>query len=338
MKATTKVWINPVNRSDSSEHQGIFKVLEFHPFPEPGNPHLHLWNDHKIVVVLIENEDGTLTDNVWVRAEDINGQIPIEYMTTKEQVLQASTVEGMVVKLPAGQLDRKLYQEVAAALNLIGGKWKGGKVSGFVFETDPTDLLAQIANGEKRNLKKEFQFFATPAHVADELVILANINSNHKILEPSAGRGAIVDAIGRKINIRKPNLIHVFELMDINISFLEKRNVISFQGKDFTLMKPQVTEGVDDRYDRIIANPPFSKNQDIEHIYKMWEFLKPGGRIVTIASNHWRFASGKKELAFRQWIADTHAELHEVEAGAFKESGTNISVCILIIDKSSEND
>ena len=45
-------------------------------------------------------------------------------MTTKEQVLQNCTVEGTVVKLPNVQLDRKLYQEVAKALELIGGKWK----------------------------------------------------------------------------------------------------------------------------------------------------------------------------------------------------------------------
>ena len=40
-------------------------------------------------------------------------------MTTKEQVLQNCTVEGTVVKLPNVQLDRKIYQEVAKALELI---------------------------------------------------------------------------------------------------------------------------------------------------------------------------------------------------------------------------
>ena len=44
---------------------------------------------------------------------------------TKEQVLQDCTIEGNVVKLPNIQLDRKDYQEVAKALELIGGKWKG---------------------------------------------------------------------------------------------------------------------------------------------------------------------------------------------------------------------
>ena len=91
---------------------------------------------------------------------------------TKEQVLQECTVEGNVVKLPNIQLDRKEYLEVKKVLELIGGKWKGGKVAGFVFATDPTDLLNQVANGEKRNLKKEFQFFATPEKLADELAVI----------------------------------------------------------------------------------------------------------------------------------------------------------------------
>ena len=43
-------------------------------------------------------------------------------MTTKEQVLQNCTIEGNIVKLPNIQLDRKLYQEVAKSLELIGGK------------------------------------------------------------------------------------------------------------------------------------------------------------------------------------------------------------------------
>lgn len=51
-------------------------------------------------------------------------------MTTQE-VLQQCTVEGNVVKLPAQQLDRKLYQDVAKALQLIGGKWTGGKTQGL---------------------------------------------------------------------------------------------------------------------------------------------------------------------------------------------------------------
>jgi hypothetical protein len=66
---------------------------------------------------------------------------------TKIDVLKKCIVDGNVIRLPEGQLNRKLYQDVAKALELIGGKWKGGKVFGFVFQSDPTELLAQIAGG-----------------------------------------------------------------------------------------------------------------------------------------------------------------------------------------------
>jgi len=39
------------------------------------------------------------------------------------EVLKKCRVEGNVIKLPEGQLERNIYQEVAKALELIGGKW-----------------------------------------------------------------------------------------------------------------------------------------------------------------------------------------------------------------------
>lgn len=200
-------------------------------------------------------------------------------MEQVQKILQQCTVDGLIVKLPEGQLERKLYQEVAKSLELIGGKWKGGKVMGFVFPADPTELLEQIANGEKRNLKKEYQFFATPQTLAAEMVRNADINSpDLMVLEPSAGQGAIVNEI---LKAERGLIVHCFELMDINRTVLSKIKDCVILGNDFlTETEPF------HRFDRIIANPPFAKNQDIDHIYKMWEVLKPGGKIVTIASKH----------------------------------------------------
>lgn len=118
---------------------------------------------------------------------------------TVTEVLQNCRVEGNVVKLPEGQLDRKLYLEVSNKLQLIGGKWKGGKTAGFVFEQDPAELLAEISEGADRNLKKEYQFFETPAELADRLVELAEMENYHRVLEPSAGRGAIVNTIPSEV-------------------------------------------------------------------------------------------------------------------------------------------
>ena len=173
-------------------------------------------------------------------------------MNTKEKVLQKCKVEGVVVKLPEGQLDRKLYQETAKSLESIGGKWKGGKVFGFVFPEDPTELLEQIANGENRNLKKEFQFFGTPDGVADWLVELAQIKDADDILEPEAGQAAIVRAINRVLPNKK---VHCYELMPVNQTILRKNENVIFLGEDFLKSEDVVPF----QFDKIIANPPFSK-------------------------------------------------------------------------------
>lgn len=76
----------------------------------------------------------------------------------KHEILQKCKVEGNLVKLPDIQLDRKLYLEVSKALNLIGGIWRGGKVGGFVFQTDPTDSLYQISIGQQVSIKKKWNF------------------------------------------------------------------------------------------------------------------------------------------------------------------------------------
>lgn len=241
---------------------------------------------------------------------------------TKEEVLNQCVVNGLVVMLPDVQLDRKVYQELAKSLELIGGKWNR-KEKGFLFVEDPTELLSQISSGEKRNLKKEYQFFATPDNLADELVELANIKENDLILEPSAGQGAIIEAVLRK----NPQAnIFAFELMDIN-SIVLTRKGFNHELTDFLKVPGKPT------YDKIIANPPFSKNSDIEHIIHMYQMLKSGGRLVSVSSRHWKNSNNKKESKFREWIDEVGAEVIEVDAGAFKSSGTNISTYIIIVDK-----
>lgn len=242
---------------------------------------------------------------------------------TKEQVLQDCTVEGNVVKLPNIQLNRKDYQEVAKALELIGGKWKGGKIMGFVFVTDPTDLLDQIANGEKRNLKKEFQFFATPEKLADELVYLADLKQHDTILEPSAGQGAIVKAINKVVDV----VPDCFELMDVNTLILKK------SGLSFNLIGEDFLKNEGKTYSKIIANPPFTKNQDIDHLKEMYNCLSRGGKLVCITSESWVNGSQKKQVDFKKWLEKENAEIIDIEKGSFKESGTAVGGKIIVLEK-----
>ena len=86
-------------------------------------------------------------------------------------------------------------------------------------------------------------------------------------------------------------------------------------------------------YSKIIANPPFTKNQDIDHIKAMYRRLKPGGRLVSIASQHWLKSTNKKETDFRNWLKSVNAKTKEIGGGAFKESGTVVGGMIIIINK-----
>jgi len=241
----------------------------------------------------------------------------------KIEVLQNCKVEENVIKLPDTQLDRKEYLEVKKALELIGGKWKGGKVFGFVFKTDPTDLLNQIANGEKRNLKKEFQFFATPEKLADELVYLADLKNHDTILEPSAGQGAIIKAINKVCEV-KPDC---YELMDLNTVILKKTDL------NFNLIGEDFMKNEGKTYSKIIANPPFSKNQDIDHLKEMYNCLSRGGKLVCITSESWVNGNQKKQVDFKKWLEKLDAEIIDIEKGSFKESGTTVGGKIVVLDK-----
>lgn len=243
---------------------------------------------------------------------------------TKQEVLQQCTVDGNVVKLPNIQLDRKIYQDVAKALELIGGKWKGGKVFGFVFNSDPTELLEQIAGGENRNLKKEFQFFATPDKLADELVYHAKLNNKDTILEPSAGQGAII----RAINMVVPDVVpDCYELMPENVLMLKK------SGLSFNLIGDDFLRHQGKFYSKIIANPPFTKNQDIDHVKFMYSYLSRGGTLASIMSESWLTGTQKKQEEFRDWLQLVNADVINIPKGSFKESGTMVGGTIVVIKK-----
>ena len=250
------------------------------------------------------------------------------------EVLKNCTVEGNVIKLPTGQLDRKVYTEVKNKLELIGGKWKGGKVQGFVFEEDPTELLTDLQNGDERNLKKEYQFFPTPPDIAQQMVSnLPTLTDELKILEPSAGDGALIKALRLHRNWDKN--VDCFELMDINRKKLAKIDgSLLFAEPDFLksvelASYPHLIE----QYDIIIANPPFTKNQDIDHILAMYKCLKPGGTIITLASPSWTTGTQKKQVEFKEWLESMDVFPLTLPEKSFAASGTMITPLLLQIKK-----
>lgn len=242
-------------------------------------------------------------------------------MSALAESLLKCKVEGNVLYLPPmsdGPLEN--YQDVRKALLNAGAKYKRNS---FVFPSDAQPYIDRLTGGENVNLKKEFQFFETPVGVADWLVELAELGPYDEILEPSAGQGAIVKAIQRATH--EGRVVYGYELMDINKSVLKTIPGFNLLGSDFFECAL--------KYDKIIANPPFSKNQDIDHINHMYDRLRSGGRLVSVASKHWQISNNKKEIEFSEWINEVNADVYELDQGTFKESGTLVSSVIVVIDK-----
>lgn len=248
----------------------------------------------------------------------------IEITMELQQIFKDCRVEEGVLKLPEVQLDRSDYLQVKKVLEGKGGKWKGGKVQGFVFSIDAAQVLASIQGGDMSNRKKTFQFFATPAAVADRLAAeLGGVSSTDKILEPSAGQGALVAAIRR---LCPDAVVDCYEIMPENRDVLMRMEGVRLVGEDFTKAECGL-------YDKIIANPPFANNQDIRHVRLMYEHLKPGGVLATITGPHWQIASTRECKEFANWLDDLGAKVESLGNGAFKESGTQVQTLIVTIHK-----
>lgn len=241
-----------------------------------------------------------------------------------EEILKHCTLEDNVLKLPCVKFNKKSYADAKKWIEEAGGNWTGGKVQGFTFPFNAERVFAILKEGRRCNLQQDYQFFETPAEVADWLVMLAGgIHESDTVLEPSAGRGALIKAIHRAC---PSTIVDCFELMPENREILQNIPGVRILGSDFTQSKPG-------QYTKIIANPPFAKNQDIDHLMMMYDLLQEGGTLAAITSKHWEFSDEKKCKEFRNWLNEVCGIKYEIEGGAFQESGTTIKTLAVVIKK-----
>lgn len=233
--------------------------------------------------------------------------------------LKKMIVNGNRLDLPTDEQFAN-YPAVKKVLVTAGGKYNK---SGFIFKEDAQAILDRLTGGEVINDKKKFQFFATPPELANRLVELAGVEPGDRVLEPSAGQGAISSIV--KDITRDCVMV---ELMHENVQILGEAGNDVIESDFLDLDTDQIG-----KFDKIVANPPFTKNQDIAHIKHMYGFLVPGGKLVSVASPSWMFGEQQKQVAFRNWVEDVGGTVTELEAGAFKQSGTNVSSVIVEIER-----
>ena len=242
-------------------------------------------------------------------------------MECLQNILENCIVVDGMIKLPEAQLDRSVYLSVKKILTPLGGKWVGGKTQAFVFEFDPTQLLTLVQNGNGKTLKKDIQFFPTPTELAKRMVRLADLKNTDLILEPSAGQGAIIEEI---LNVAPNTKVNFCEIEKINQEVLSKKfgdKVINL-GENFL----NYDGG---KFDKIIANPPFAKNQDVDHIIHMLKFVKTGGCLVTLSSTSWINGATTKQKNFQLLMRELGSQIETIPAKTFAKSGTNVETLLI---------
>ena len=235
------------------------------------------------------------------------------------------TVRDNLICLGEGQLAREDFLQIKKLLTSRGGHWKRGKISGFCFDSDSTAIYESICNGDMENKKNVYQYFPTPEAIADRMVERLDIQPGLvKVLEPSAGRGALIEAVHRKF----PNIIiDAYEINPDCYYALEQLYNVQIHKSDFM----EISE--EEVYDYIIANPPFAKNADIKHFRKMFSVLKKGGTMCCIISSHALEAREREVSEFKEWLYAKNPIVEELEAGTFKAAGTDVRTFMVTLKK-----
>lgn len=258
--------------------------------------------------------------------------------------------------------DRNLYVRVAKAIDLAGGRWSTSKKA-FVFPSDPRALLgmaletgkldvtaAAARNYEARQdqlrrlapvkgqarqaqealreaqggagharagleLMKQLKhipgFFPTPPAVVAMILERAQLFAGAIVLEPSAGKGNIATA-AREAGA----VVQCVELNHQLSAHLKRLEFDTFCG-DFTTMNPRPD------FHRVLMNPPFERRQDEAHTMHAFEFLKPGGRLVSVVSS----TSGER---LTEWAELRGGAVEPLPARSFATSerptGVNCSI------------
>lgn len=170
-------------------------------------------------------------------------------------------------------------------------------------------------------------FFPTPRPVIDKMLDLAGIRPGLRVLEPSAGKGDILDALRERgvtdLCYCEPSPVLV--------------DILRAKGYDRPLYA-DFLECHGWTFDRVVMNPPFEKGQDMDHIRHAYEeCLRDGGRLVAVMSDGPFYRQGKKAQEFRDWFLRVGGKCRELPEGAFEGPGafrqTGVKCRLVVIEK-----
>jgi predicted RNA methylase len=184
----------------------------------------------------------------------------------------------------------------------------------------------KAASEPSRAMAKNLGFFETPERVVETLLNDLWIESK-RILEPSAGKGAIARALrdaGRTVTCIE---IHP-----------DRANHLRAQGFetyccDFLDRDPEEWTALGlPLFDAVVMNPPFDRGLDVDHVNHALKFVRPGGQLIAVMSAGVEFREDRKTVLFREKVKAMKGKFWDLPARSFEALGTNVNTVTLRIN------
>ncbi len=245
--------------------------------------------------------------------------------------LEGARCEGPLLFLKQ-KMDRTLYARVAKVIEAAGGRWSR-KDRAHLFEEEAAEAIEPILlSGEATARRQDFGQFDTPHAIVERLLDLARLEPGVSLLEPSAGIGNIAVAA-----IERGAMVTTCELDPRRAATLTMRlaglprspasDACEGVPADFLSLSPDKI-GL---FDRVVMNPPFARQADIDHVRHATSFLKPGGVLVSVMSAGLRFRDNRKAADFRTFLGARGGHIEPLPERSFADSGTNVSAVLVVI-------
>lgn len=200
--------------------------------------------------------------------------------------------------------------------------------------TAACDLLERLPTQTVRSEDQiEWQQFSTPVDLAAVAVLLANVQSDDIILEPSAGNGLLVAhcrgyaalQLNEYAPVRRARLGHLFP--DAVVT-----------GHDGATINSTLAQAP--RPSLILINPPFSRSVGlgadahaaVRHLQAALRRLKTGGRLVAIMPD-WFGPNARMRDLFETTLRDVSVRTSVRLEKCYLKHGTSIAVRLFVIDK-----
>jgi SAM-dependent methyltransferase len=184
------------------------------------------------------------------------------------------------------------------------------------------------------------QLFPTPRDLAQRMADLADIQPGCRVLEPSAGTGMLLGAMGCRMvpagreRTAPGTYLHAVEIhgglcdrlrRDFPLTAVHRADFLAIDGPDACAAgNPGDAPAPLGTFDRIIMNPPFGGGDDMRHIRHAARFLAPGGVLVALCAN-----GPRQNASLRPWVEEMGGTWEQLPAGSFSEAGTGVNVALL---------